>query len=62
LQVSGAQIRQYLIYFPHWWHNSGRTEYYGIIARRIKGKGKKKLIDAGYYAFDLKDFEKWMGK
>jgi uncharacterized protein len=42
------------------WHNSDRTEYYGIIARNIKGK--KKLIDTGYYAFDLKDFEKWMAK
>jgi len=44
------------------WHNSDRTEYYGIIARRIKGNGKKKLINAGYYAFDLKDFEKCMAK
>ena len=42
------------------WHNSDRTEYYGIIARKIKGK--KKLIDAGYYAFDLKYFEKWIVK
>ena len=42
------------------WHNPDRTEYYGIIARKIEGK--EKLIDAGYYAFDLKDFEKWMAK
>jgi hypothetical protein len=36
------------------WHNENRIEHYGIIAKKIKSK--KRLIDAGYYAFDLEDF------
>jgi len=40
------------------WHNEDRNEYYGIIARTIKGK--EKLTDAGYFIFDLNDFDKWV--
>lgn len=37
------------------WHNKERKEYYGIIARNIKEKGK--LRRRGFLAFDLKDLE-----
>ena len=40
------------------WRNEDRNEHYGIIARTIEGK--EKLIDAGYFVFDLNDFEKWV--
>lgn len=36
------------------WHNSGRKEHYGIIAKAIEGK--EKLREKGYQAFDLQDF------
>ncbi len=39
------------------WRDEDRNEHYGIIARTISGK--KKLIDDGYFVFDLKDYEKW---
>ncbi|MBU4373593.1 MAG: ATP-binding protein [Euryarchaeota archaeon] len=35
------------------WHNSGRKEHYGIIAKAIEGK--EKLRENGYQAFDLQD-------
>ncbi len=35
------------------WHNSGRNEHYGIIAKAIEGK--EKLREKGYQAFDLQD-------
>ena len=40
------------------WRDENRNEHYGIIARTIEGK--KELIDAGYFVFDLKDFEEWV--
>lgn len=40
------------------WRNESRNEHYGIIARTIKGKGKEKLTDAGYFVYDLNDFKK----
>lgn len=38
------------------WNNEERKEFYGIIAKKIKGK--KKLMEEGYLLFDLDDFEK----
>ena len=38
------------------WRNENRNEHYGIIARTIEGK--EKLTDAGYFVYDLNDFEK----
>jgi len=38
------------------WNNEERKEYFGIIAKKIKGK--KKLREEGYLLFDLDDFEK----
>jgi AAA+ ATPase superfamily predicted ATPase len=35
------------------WHDSGRKEHYGIIAKEIEGK--EKLREKGYKAFDLSD-------
>ena len=40
------------------WRNEDRNEHYGIIARTIERKGK--LTDAGYFVYDLNDFEKWI--
>lgn len=40
------------------WRNESRNEHYGVIARTIKGMGKEKLTDAGYFVYDLNDFEK----
>ncbi len=40
------------------WRDENRNEHYGIIARTIEGK--KGLIDAGYFVFDLRDFEEWV--
>ena len=36
------------------WHNNKRREYYGIIAKSIKGKVE--LRTGGVLAYDLRDF------
>ncbi|MFP4559126.1 MAG: ATP-binding protein [Archaeoglobaceae archaeon] len=37
------------------WHKDNREDYYGIIAKRVKGK--QNLKNKGYLVFDLKDFD-----
>ncbi len=36
------------------WHNDKRKEHFGLIAKRLEGKGN--LKKEGYFAFDLEDF------
>ncbi|MCD6247968.1 MAG: hypothetical protein J7J17_00700 [Hadesarchaea archaeon] len=38
------------------WFNKRREEFYGLIARKIRGK--EKLRDEGYFPFDLGDLER----
>ncbi len=40
------------------WYNRERTEYYGIIAKKIKDKVKESLRNEGYLIWDLEDVKK----
>ena len=39
------------------WNDEERKEYYGVIAKKIKGK--EKLREGGFLCYDLRDFERY---